>query len=233
MAGPPDPRWRHYRLGSRLVLPALVGTFSWGVVTGVAMVKAGMDVRQALAMSIVVYSGTAILATLPLLAAGASLPLICLAALLANLRFVVYSAVVAGEFRKVPGRVKLAIGHLTTDSGLAAYLADTPRGTPQAQRTARFLGANLPVFVAWQVGAIGGILLAGTLPDWPRLSFVGVLAIMALVGPMLRSIPAVAAAAAAAGVAMVGRDWSYQGGMLSAIVAGVAVALLLDRGARR
>jgi predicted branched-subunit amino acid permease len=225
--------WRPYLSGARLVLPSLLGTFSWGVVTGIAMVKAGLTVPQALVLAVVVYSGTAILATLPLLAAGASMPLIWLTALLANLRFVIYSAVVAAQFRHVPGLRKFLVGHLTTDSGLAAFLAGTPREMPEAQRGKWFLGANLSVYASWEFGTIGGILLAGSLPESPKLAYVGVMAIMALVGPMLRSVPAIGAALAAVVVAVLGSDWPYQGGMLAAIVAGVLVALLLDRGDAR
>jgi len=229
----PESTRGHYLQGARLVLPSLLGTFSWGVVTGIAMVKAGLSVPQALVIALTVYSGTAMLAMLPLAAAGASLPLIWLTVLLANLRFVIYSAVVAAQFRHLTGTRKFLAGYLTTDSGLAAYLSGTSPEVPEAQRRARFLGANLSVYVAWEIGTIGGILLAGSFQASPNLAYVGVLAIMALFVPMLRSMPAVAAAVVAAGVALVGRDWPYQGGIFAAIIAGVLVALLLERGEQR
>ena len=224
-----EPRRRQAREGALLVGPALLGTFAWGVVTGIALVNAGLSVPQALGMVVLVFSGTAQLTALPLMAAGASLPLIWLTALLASLRFVVYSAVVATEFRRVPPALRLVAGYLTTDSGLAAYLAGTPRGTPQAQRSARFVGANLTVYATWQAGSLAGVALAGVLPPSPRLAFVGVLAILALVAPMLRGRAAWAAAAAAAGVAVIGQHWPWKAGMFAAIAAGVLAALLADR----
>ena len=45
----------------------LPGTFSWGIVTGVAMVKSGLTVPQALRMTLLVYSGVSQLSALPLL----------------------------------------------------------------------------------------------------------------------------------------------------------------------
>jgi predicted branched-subunit amino acid permease len=218
--------------GVRGVLPAAMGTLGWGIVTGIALVKSGLSVPQALALALLVYSGTALLASLPLLAAGAAVPVIWLAALLANLRFVVYSAVVAGEFRRIPALFRLGIGHLTTDSSLAAYLGGSAREPSQAHRTARYLGSTLPVFIAWKTGTVTGVLLAGAIPTSPKLSYFGVLAVLAIVGPMLRTVPALAAAAAAGAVAIVGRGWPYQGGMLAAIAVGVAVALVLDRPGR-
>ena len=43
---------------------------AWGLVTGVAMVHAGLSVPLALLMILTVYAGSAQLASLPLLAAG-------------------------------------------------------------------------------------------------------------------------------------------------------------------
>jgi predicted branched-subunit amino acid permease len=215
--------------GARTVLPAAMGTFGWGIVTGIALVKAGLSVPQAIAMALLVYSGTALLASLPLLAAGAALPVIWLAALLANLRSLIYSAVVAAEFRRLPAILRLGLGHLTTDSSLAAYLGGSAREPSQAHRTARYLGSTLPVFIAWKTGTVTGVLLAGAIPTSPKLSYFGVLAVLAIVGPMLRTVPAVAAALAAGAVALAARGWPYQGGMLAAIAVGVAVALVLER----
>ncbi|HMS80711.1 MAG TPA: AzlC family ABC transporter permease [Burkholderiaceae bacterium] len=225
-----------FRDGVRAIGATVLGTFCWGLVTGVAMVKAGLGTVQALGMVMLVYSGTAQLAALPLLAAGASLPVIWLAALLANLRFVVYSAVVATEFRGLSTARRLALGWMTTDTGLAAYFgrgADARRpgegDTPVAHRAARFLGTNLTVYVGWSLGALAGVLLAGLIPDSPRIAFVGVLAVMALVGPMLDTRAAVAAAVAAALAALAGTGWPWRAGTFAAIAAGVLAALALTR----
>src|SRR5437879_12126576 len=51
----------------------LVGIVPWGVVAGVAMVSAGLTQAQAVAMSVLVFAGTAQLAVLPLLIAKAPL----------------------------------------------------------------------------------------------------------------------------------------------------------------
>ena len=67
------------------------GIFAWGLVTGVAMAGSGMGLVLAVAMSLLVFSGTAQLATMPLIVAGAPLWVVWLTALCVNLRFVVFS----------------------------------------------------------------------------------------------------------------------------------------------
>ena len=55
-----------FMMGFRAVLGTMLGIGAWGMVTGVAMVKAGMSVPLAIFTSLVVYAGSAQLAVLPL-----------------------------------------------------------------------------------------------------------------------------------------------------------------------
>jgi predicted branched-subunit amino acid permease len=67
------------------------GLFAWGVVTGAAMMQSGLSLWQSLLMTLIVYAGSAQLAALPLLAAGAPIWVIAFTALMVNLRFVIFS----------------------------------------------------------------------------------------------------------------------------------------------
>ena len=58
------------REGLKAVSPGLIALGIWGVVTGVAMVKAGLTEFQAIVMSLLVYAGSAQLTALPLMAAA-------------------------------------------------------------------------------------------------------------------------------------------------------------------
>jgi predicted branched-subunit amino acid permease len=230
-AATPGAQRRAFSDGVRAIGTTAFGTCCWGLVTGLALVKGGLAPIQALGMVMLVFSGTAQLAALPLITAGASLPAIWATALLANLRFVVYSAVVAGEFRGQPLARRLLLGWLTTDTGLAAYLAGqgaAPR-QPERLRVARYLGSNVLVYGGWTVGTAAGVGLAGLVPDSPRIAFVGVLAILALVGPLLATRTAWSIAAVAAVVSVLGEAWPWRLGMFAAIAAGVATALLASR----
>ena len=220
------------RAGARSIGGTVIGTVAWGAVTGVALVKSGLAPHEALGMVMLVYSGTAQLAALPLLAASAPLFAIWVTALLANLRFVVYSATVSVEFRDLPLARRLFLGWMTTDTGLAVYLAGRAEAgleaPPVSVRAARFLGTNGTVYLGWTVGTAVGVAAAGLIPDSPRIAFIGVLAILALIGPMLSARPALAAAMAAGVVATLGRDWPWRAGTFAAIAAGVATAVWIS-----
>lgn len=220
------------REGAVMVGSTVLGTFLWGLAMGLALVKGGLSAMQALGMVMLVFSGTAQLAALPLIVQGAALPAIWFTALLANLRFVIYSVLVATEFRGRSLSYKLLLGWLTTDTGLTTYLAGqkgAAASQPEAARAARYLGANGLIYLGWTGGTAAGVLLAGLIPDSPRIGFIGVLAVVALVGPMLSTRVSLWVALAAGAVSLIGVDWPARMGMFCAIVAGVAVALMLTR----
>ena len=79
-------RRQEFARGAKDILPAMPGAAAWGVVTGVAMVKSGLAVHWALAMSLTAYAGSAQLAVLPLLADASPVWLIAITALITNLR---------------------------------------------------------------------------------------------------------------------------------------------------
>jgi predicted branched-subunit amino acid permease len=104
------------------------------------------------------------------------------------------------------------------------------RGEDADARAGRYVGANGLVYLGWSVGTLRGVLLAGLIPDSPQIAFVGVLAILALVGPMLASPVGRGVALVAVAVAALGHDWPWRLGTFAAIFAGVAATLWLGRG---
>ncbi|RYY48094.1 MAG: branched-chain amino acid ABC transporter permease, partial [Comamonadaceae bacterium] len=60
-----------FREGMRASGPVAPGIAAWGLMTGVAMVKSGMSVVEAVAMTLFVYAGSSQLAAIPLIVAGA------------------------------------------------------------------------------------------------------------------------------------------------------------------
>ena len=88
-----------FRAGVRAITPALIATGTWGMVTGVAMVKSGLTESMALAMTLLMYAGSAQLTSLPLIATGAPLWLIFAAGFVVNLRFLIFGAALHPYFR--------------------------------------------------------------------------------------------------------------------------------------
>lgn len=224
----PARRTRFWQ-GFAALAPGAPGITAWGVVTGIAMVKGGLTPLQALGITLITMSGTTQLVAVPMLAAGVSLPLIALTAVLTGLRFPVYSAALANDLRHLPARWRWLAGFLMTDPGSAIYLNRRARERPFSNRIAFYSGVNYLLWPFWLVGSFAGIFLANYLPASPKLAYLGILAVLALAAPLIRGAPATSAALAASLLALIGRDWPWKLGLISAVIAGVAAALATER----
>ena len=145
--------------GVAALAPGAPGITAWGVVTGIAMVKGGLTTVQALGITLITMSGTTQLVAVPMLAAGVSLPLIALTAVLTGLRFPVYSAALANDLRHLPARWRWLAGFLMTDPGSAIYLNRRARERPFANRIAFYSGVNYLLWPFWLTGSFAGIFL--------------------------------------------------------------------------
>src|SRR5215210_2288581 len=91
---PTDPHEERiaFQDGFRAGAGTMPGIFAWGMVAGMAMVKSGLTIWQALGMSLLVFAGSAQLASLPLIAADVPVWAVFFTAMVVNLRFVIFSA---------------------------------------------------------------------------------------------------------------------------------------------
>jgi predicted branched-subunit amino acid permease len=225
-----------FAAGLRAVAPALLATGPWGLVTGVAMVKVGLSPWEAVGMTLLVFAGSAQLAALPLIAAGAPIWVIMLTATVVNLRFVIFSAGLYPYFRRFPLPRRLALGYVTSDVGFAICLSrwtaqerqqpDAPRGTPE--QVAFFLGIAAGNWIAWQSMSIAGILLAAQIPGAWGLQYAAILALIALTVPMVNSRPALVGAATATVVAIAAAGAPLKLGLVAAVLAGIVAAMAAE-----
>lgn len=174
-----------FREGVRDMRAVSLGIAAWGLVTGVAMVKSGLSVQLALAISLFVFAGSAQLATLPLIAAGAPLWLILGTAFCVNLRFIVFSAQMRPYFEQVPRWRRLAYGYLIGDLNQVLMIRRHPHPTHDPQQTQYFLGVSLTNWVAWQIPSLLGIAMAQHIPGSWGLAFAGTLALLGIVLSLL------------------------------------------------
>ncbi|WP_313083446.1 AzlC family ABC transporter permease [Pulveribacter sp.] len=173
------------RLGARDMLGTCLGIAAWGLVTGVAMVKIGMPPLLAVFMSLVVYAGSAQLAVLPLMAAGAPLWVVWLTAACVNLRFVIFSSMWRSYFAHLPRRHRLWLAYFSGDVIFVSFMQRFTRAEPAPEQVPYFWGAASANWLAWQIPSIAGIVLANSIPLSWGLGFAGVLALLGILLSML------------------------------------------------
>ena len=211
--------------------PALIATFTWGLVTGVAMVKSGLTETAAIAMSFLVYAGSAQLTSLPLIAAGAPLWLIFVAGFIVNLRFVIFSAALHPYFQALPWYKRFSYGFFTSDMSFVLFMprfGDAKIKGTEAQRWF-FLATIAPFFVAWQGSSLLGIALGTMVPSAWSLDFAAVLALLAITIPLANSRPMLVAMLAAGIVAWVAQPLPLRLGLLAAVITGIVAGIWAEK----
>ena len=217
------------REGALASAPLLVGIVPWGVVAGVAMVSAGLTQAQAVAMSVLVFAGSAQLAVLPLLIAKAPLWLMYATALVVNLRYVIYSAVLAPHFEHLSRPWRALLSYITVDGIFALFVGKYAPEEARPHKHWFFLGGSLLMWAGWQIASWVGIFAGALIPHAWSLEFAATLALIAVLVPLLFDRAVVCGALAAGAVALAAAKWPLNTGLLAAIAAGVVVGLVVDR----
>lgn len=217
--------------GVRLISPAIFANSTWGLVTGVAMVKSGMSALVATLVTVFVYSGTLQLTVLPLLAAGAPLWLVTAAGFVVNVRFIIFDAALYPFFRDRPWLERMALGFFDSDVAFAMFMArhaDSPTPATPAQRWL-YLGMIIPCWISWELFSIVGVYLSVYVPTAWSLEFAATLALLAITVPMAGSRPMLATMIAAGATAWLGQALPLRMGLAAAVILGIVVGMWAER----
>jgi len=226
--------WQHPAFGRGLGEMASVspGLAAWGLMTGVAMVKSGMSTFEAVAMSLLVFAGSAQLAAMPLITAGAPIWVILATGFCVNLRFVVFSAHMRPYLMHLPLRWRLFQGYLTADLSYVMFTRHyhhPPGNEAQRREQLAYLsGGSLFNWVSWQGASLIGIALANVIPTHWGLGFAGILALLG-VGCSLASSHLRRVSAGVAGMAAVSAyALPLKLNIVVAIASAVALCLIIE-----
>jgi predicted branched-subunit amino acid permease len=193
------------------------------------MVKSGLTTAQALGMTFAAYAGSAQLAALPLIVAAAPLWIVTLTALVVNLRFTVYATALREHFCAYSKRRRLGLGYLIGDVTFVRFMEHQARHRDETQALPYYLGLAVCNWLWWQIGSVTGILAAAFIPASWGLELAGVLALIALLVPFARQIPALVGIVAAAALAVWAHEWPLRLGVLLGIIGGIVAAMLVAR----
>jgi predicted branched-subunit amino acid permease len=210
-----------------------MGIGAWGLMTGVAMVKSGLSVLEAVLMTLIVYAGSAQLAAVPMIAAGAPLWVILAAAFCVNLRFVVFSAHLRPYMMHLPRWQRLVSGYVTGDLSYVFFARryHQPGQTPDelARQQAYLMGNCAVNYVAWMVASLVGIVLANAIPTAWGLGFAGILALLGVLSSLASSKLRIVSAGVAGAAAVAAFALPLKLNILVAIASAVAICLVLEK----
>lgn len=167
----------------RTIAAIAVAVLAFGLSFGVLARAAGLDAVQAIAMSAIVYAGSAQFAAVAALDGGASALSASLAGVALNSRYVPLGLVVGRSLGGGLGR-RAATSHLVIDEGVA--IATDAAGQLDEPR---FRAIGLALLTAWVIGTAAGALGGGLIADPETLGLDAAFPalFLALIWPRLRT----------------------------------------------
>ena len=179
--------WRGFRDG----LPFVLVVMPFGTLFGVAATEAGMNILQVMSFSVLVIAGAAQFSALTLLLENAPVIIILLTSLAVNLRMAMYSAALVPHFGKLRTGLKLVISYFLVDQSYALGIREYEERPDQPidNKVAYFFGIMLIMAPFWYLATYLGAALGASIPDAFSLDFAVPICFIALIAPLLRTIP--------------------------------------------
>ena len=215
------------------MLGTAIGIAAWGLITGVAMGKSGMPLELMVFMSLLVFAGSAQLAVLPLMGAGAPLWVVWATALCVNLRFMIFSAQWRPYVAQLPFGQRLRWAYVTADLNYVMFMKRFPDPVPAPEQPPYFWGGALTNWLAWQIPSLAGIFLADAVPLHWGIGFAGTLALLGLGLSMVQGRATAVAGVVAGCAAIAAYALPYKLNIVVAIATAVAMGLLMDHGTQQ
>lgn len=214
--------------GVRAEVPLLIGVFPFGMIYGALALNAGLSKSAAQLMSSILFAGSSQFVTAQLAHDAAPGFVIILTIAVVNLRHMLYSASLAPYLKNLSLRWKILLSYLLTDEAYAPSIIKYERDGIQPFSHWYLFGAGFSLWFIWQISTAFGIFLGTAIPaEWP-LDFALPLTFIAMVVPILKNRPMIAASLSAGLVALFAYSLPFRLGIILAALTGIIVGTILE-----
>jgi 4-azaleucine resistance transporter AzlC len=218
--------------GAVAVLPLSLACLPWGLLAGSLAVDAGLTPLQSQGLSTLVFAGAAQLVAIGMFKGGAGALSILITTLLLTSQHLLYSMHMRPRIAPLSARWRLGLGFLLTDE----LFALTSQQPPEHFQRWFALGAGLTFYLAWNLCTLAGIVMGQSMPGLQHLGldFSIAATFIALITPVVRSIPAAVCVAVALLCSVLFSLWRLDSALVLAglcgMMAGYACQRLMERG---
>lgn len=221
--------------GLRNTIPMLVGAIPFGLLFGALATTAGLSLWTTMAISALVFAGSAQFIAVGLFAQGTTAALIVLTTFIVNLRHALYAASLLPYLRHLPQRWLAPLAFTLTDETYAVTIKQFHEHPGDPRRHIFQLGSSLGMYTNWQlctfIGAVAGARIQSVgdlgLEIAMAVTFIGI------VVPLLNNLPMIISALAAGVIAISLSELPHQLGLFLGALAGVAVGFALETWSRK
>jgi len=215
--------------GVKAIAPVLLGVIPFGLISGIAVSQIQIKPLDGLAMSIMIFSGAALLVALQMITSNMPTLVTLFSALAVNLRFMVYSASIAPHIKNLSKGWKMLLAYLLSDQAYAVSIFHLREESSQKNGHWYLFGSGLAMWLVWQVSVGIGLFVSASLPDYLSLDFAIPLTFLGLAIPAIKDKPT-AISAMVSGIAILTLfQMPFNLGMLVAILLGIGAGSIFER----
>lgn len=215
------------RSGARDVLPIVVALIPFGLTIGAVVASARFDTFAGWFAGPWLLAGSAHLAMVDAVDAGAGAVVALSLVLAINARFTAYSAGMISYFSQQPTWFRWVGPVAIIDQTFVLATARTESSVPRWFRS-YWLTMTVSLVLAWSILIELGVLLGSVLPPSWNLAYSAPLMFVAIAAPLFRERSSCPPAVAAAVVAVPASNLTAGTGVLVAIAAGVGIGILSE-----
>lgn len=235
---PPAPNTPRQEVmkGLYILMPILSGVIPFGLLYGALAISAGLPVNASVAMSSILFAGSAQFVTTRLISGGASAVVLLFTIFVVNLRHALYGISLGTKMNYLTTPWKLLLGYLLTDEAYAVTIARIEEADWPVNRKLThwvLLASGLGLWLSWQISTVIGVVFGSQIPDSWSLDFALPLTFIAIVVPMISTRADVAASAIAGIMAIVFVAMPMKLGLISSVLFGIAAGMLVESFCRR
>lgn len=216
-----------FRAGFVATMPLWLAIIPFATAYALLARTNGFSEIETIAMSLLVFAGSAQLAIVDMAPEKAGYLAILLTVLLLNLRHVLYALTLDLKLSRPRSIPKPVLAAGMTDESVGLTIALLHRNSASDWY---FMGTVVSLYVSFGVATVAGVVLGGRIPDPERLHLdvIFPLTFVALLLPLVRNRRGVAIAVTAAGLSVGLRPlFGASNSVLVAILAGAAAGVLL------
>ncbi|PKG39515.1 AzlC family ABC transporter permease [Psychromonas sp. Urea-02u-13] len=225
---------REFLGGGKAALPLVLGAIPFAILFGTLAPTSGLSALATVAMSVLVFAGSAQFIVLALIAVQAPLEMILLTTFVVNLRHVLYATALVEHVKHLSlgWRAILAFG--LTDESFANM---SQRYLQEDKRDAHYfyLGSISCFYTTWVSFTILGLFLGSLIPDMSSwgLEFAMSVTFIGMVVPYMNSKAMISAIFAAGISSLAFAHLPNKLGLIVSAIIGVAVGLTISQLANR
>ena len=221
--------------GARDIAPLLLGAAPFGLIYGTMAIAAGLSPTAAMAMSLIVFAGSAQFVAVGLVAVGTPVLIIIATTFIVNLRHMLYSATLLPHLKHLPQRWYLPLAFLLTDESFAVTVHRVQKDDGSPLKHWYQLGSSIAMYLNWQIWCLLGLILGDRIPDlagW-GLDVAMPIAFIGMTVPFVKNLPMVVCVSTAGTCGLLTVGLPYKLGIIVSALAGVLAGLLAEAALRR